>query len=119
MGADSFTATVRRNGDAAVIDMQGEVNSDASLGFDAAYDEVAREPGSRVVLNFRDVDYINSTGIALIVQLLGRAQSDGRAVLAYGLSDHYKQIFDITHLSDFIPLFGDEDDALASVSGAA
>ncbi len=118
MGADSFTATVRRAGDAAVIDMQGEVDSAASTGLESAYDEVAGEPGTRVVLNFRNVDYINSTGIALIVQLLGRAQADGRSVLAYGLSDHYKQIFQLTRLDDAIAIYDNESDALAAAGGA-
>ena len=119
MATRELEAAVREREGIAVIDLHGDVNSAAETALNDAYvDATGRGPGA-VVLNFSRADYINSTGIALIVQLLGRAQADGRSVLAYGLSDHYKQIFDITHLSDFIPLFGDEDDALASVSGAA
>ena len=52
--------------------------------------------------------YINSTGIALIVGLLGRARADGVAVRACGLSDHYREIFEITRLSDFMTIYADE-----------
>ena len=66
-----------------------------------------------VLLNFAEVDYINSTGIALIVGLLGRARAEGRTLAACGLSDHYREIFEITRLSDFIALYPDETSAPA------
>ena len=50
-------------------------------------------------------DYINSTGIALIVSVLAQARAQRRKVVASGLSEHYREIFDITRLSDFIELF--------------
>ena len=61
-----------------------------------------------ILLNFEGVDYINSTGIALIVGLLARARASKRPLLASNLSEHYMEIFDITHLSDFMSLFPDE-----------
>ena len=52
------------------------------------------------MLDFAAVDYINSTGIALIVSVLARARAERRKVVASGLSPHYREIFDITRLSD-------------------
>jgi hypothetical protein len=74
-------------------------------------------PGTGVVLlNFSDVDYINSVGIALIVNLLTQARKAHRRLLACGLSVHYVEIFQITRLADFIAIFPDEASALAAVS---
>jgi anti-anti-sigma factor len=56
---------------------------------------------TRVVLDFGRVDYINSTGIALIVRLLAEARRDHREGVARGLTDHYREIFRITRLSDY------------------
>ena len=67
--------------------------------------------------NFTGVDYINSTGIALIVGLLARARKSGRRLLTSGLSSHYVEIFQITRLSDFMSLYPDEATALAQVAG--
>ena len=50
------------------------------------------------------VDYINSTGIALIVRLLAEARRDHRVVIAEGLTDHYREIFRITRLSDYLTI---------------
>jgi anti-anti-sigma factor len=71
-----------------------------------------------ILLNFSDVDYINSTGIALIVNLLTRARKAHHRLLACGLSDHYAEIFQITRLADFIGIFPDEASALAARSGS-
>jgi anti-anti-sigma factor len=71
-----------------------------------------------IVLNFSDVDYINSTGIALIVSLLSKARKGNRKVLVYGLTEHYITIFQITRLADFMSIFPDETAALASLAAA-
>ena len=54
------------------------------------------------------MDYINSTGIALIVGVLAEARKAKRKVVACGLSGHYREIFQVTRLSDFMPIFADE-----------
>ena len=107
---------VRRVADCAVIEIRGEVDGSAAAVLSAAYEgAVATGSPSCVLLDFARVDYINSTGIALIVSVLARARADGRQVIASGLSDHYRQIFAITRLSDFIQLYHDIDSAAAGV----
>jgi anti-anti-sigma factor len=63
------------------------------------------------VLDFADVEYINSTGIALIVGLLAQARARDVEVRATGLSDHYREIFEITRLADFMTIEEEEDHA--------
>ena len=62
-----------------------------------------------MTLDFTNVDYINSTGIALIVGLLARARADACAISARGLSPHYREIFEITRLSDFMTIITDSE----------
>lgn len=114
MATELAEATVRRSGDAAVIELHGDLNAAAHTVVNGAYEKAAQEGTPKIVLNFEEVGYINSTGIALIVSLLGRARSEGRAVTACGLTDHYKHIFEITRLADFMPIFDDEGGALAT-----
>ncbi len=88
----------------ATVALRGRIDRDAVATLDAAYRAASAAGADSVVLDFADVDYINSTGIALIVGLLGAARADGCAVLAAGLTPHYQHIFDITRLSDFITI---------------
>jgi len=89
--------------DGPVIVLHGDVNSAATAGFEAAHDQLAGLPGP-IMLDFADTGYINSTGIALIVGLLAKARAGHRPVAARGLSDHYREIFRITRLSDFMTI---------------
>ena len=114
-------ATTRVLPGAAVIELTGEVDGSAATVLTSAYQTaVAADPyADTVVLDFAAVDYINSTGIALIVSVLARARAERKKVVACGLSAHYREIFDITRLSDFIELFPDLDHAVSQLTGPA
>jgi anti-anti-sigma factor len=88
----------------ARLAMRGDVDIAADDALAAAYAEATSAGATRVVLDFANVDYINSTGIALIVRLLAEARRDHREVIALGLSDHYREIFRITRLSDYLTI---------------
>ncbi len=114
MAGAEFGAEVREHDRTGVIDLRGEINLSADQALLAAYEVAVRSDPATVVLNFADVDYINSTGIALIVGLLARARKEHRTVRAFGLSEHYRQIFAITRLSDFMGIYADEDSAVTA-----
>ncbi|MEO9175220.1 MAG: STAS domain-containing protein [Gaiellales bacterium] len=109
MPETGFEAQVRSGPDRVVIDLYGQIDGAAREGLAAVYEQA--DAVADVLLNFEGVEYINSTGIALIVGLLGRARADGRSLAACGLSDHYREIFQVTRLADFIPLYADEASA--------
>ena len=71
-----------------------------------------------LVLNFARIGYINSTGIALLVTVLARARTAGREVRVMGLTAHYRHIFEITRVADFLSFYDDEMTALAGVRPA-
>ena len=116
MAVRNLEVEVRQESGGAVLDLRGEINGFAQEALNAAYAEAEAMNQEAILLNFEGVDYINSTGIALIVGLLARARAAKRRLVAYGLSDHYVEIFNITRLSDFVNVFPDEESAL---SGAA
>ena len=113
MTSKILSTSVRLEGDIAVIDMHGDINAFAEEGLNAAYNEAASHNTASIVLNFSGVEYINSTGIALIVGLMAQARKSHRRLLTCNLSDHYLEIFRVTRLSDFISIFPDEQSAIA------
>ncbi|HEX4760901.1 MAG TPA: STAS domain-containing protein [Thermoleophilaceae bacterium] len=113
MATREAAARVHERDGNAVIELSGEVDRYAEQAVEGAYAEAAALGQGPVLLDFEQVDYINSTGIALIVGLLARARAEGRSVKACGLTDHYREIFEITRLSDFMQIFPDEATALA------
>ena len=118
MPTEPLTATVRRNGAVAVIDLSGEINVESEQALNDAYAAAMSSGGgvvAGVLLNFAGVTYINSTGIALIVGLLAKARQSHTPLMTCGLSDHYREIFEITRLADFMSISSDEASAVASL----
>jgi anti-sigma B factor antagonist len=110
----NFETQVRHEPRVSIVDLHGEINALAEQALNDAYIEAESHTADVILLNFSDVNYINSTGIALIVSLLAHARKSKRRLLACGLSEHYVEIFQITRLVDFMNVFPDEASALAN-----
>ena len=107
---------VRHQSGAAIIELNGTINGQAEGALGSAYDAAVAAGPSRIVLGFGGTEYINSTGIALIVGLLARARKEGRPVAAFGLTEHYRELFEITRLADFMTIAPDEAAALEAIT---
>lgn len=99
------------------IDISGDVTAASEAVLVAAYTDASERGCSAIVLGFTGLEYMNSGGIGLLVMLLVRAQRKHQRVLAYGLSDHYRQIFELTRLDEAVGIHDSEAAALA-VAGA-
>jgi anti-anti-sigma factor len=115
---ESTPVAVRRRDGVALIDLAGDVNNAAAGALDDAWEEATREHPEAVVLNFQDAGYINSSGIALIVGVLAKGRASGVEVRAFGLTPHYREIFEITRLADFLAITHDEDSAVRGAEGS-
>jgi anti-sigma B factor antagonist len=98
----------------SIIDIEGEISAFAEDVLMEAYSE-ANTPATRtIILNFGGLEYMNSSGIGLLVTLLIRANRQKQRLLAYGLSEHYKHIFELTRLNEAIGIYDSEADVLAA-----
>ena len=102
----------------SVIDVKGELTAFAEGVLMDAYNQ-ASEGGIRaIVLNFEGLEYMNSSGIGLLVTLLIRVNREKQRLLTYGLSEHYRNIFQITRLDDAIGIYDSEDEAIKAANAA-
>jgi anti-sigma B factor antagonist len=100
---------------ARVIEIKGDITAASEDVLMDAYTRASESGVRAIVLSFAQLDYMNSGGIGLLVTLLVRAQRQRQRVLAYGLSDHYRQIFELTRLDEAVGIHDSEEDALAEV----
>ena len=112
-----FAAAVHRTGDMAVLVLRGLLDRRAEEVLDTAVDEALQNgpPVGAVGVDCTDLHYINSSGIALVVGLLARARTAALPVRVWGLSDHFRHIFEITRLADHLTFFPDETAAAGGV----
>ena len=99
----------------SIIDIQGDISAFAEQELMRAYNEANTPKTRTIILNFTGLEYMNSSGIGLIVTLLIRINRQKQRMLAFGLSDHYQHIFELTRLNDAIKIFDSEAAALAAV----
>jgi anti-sigma B factor antagonist len=115
MAITQLEASVRQQSGVPIIDLYGDIDGNAERVLMDAYAEAEREDSAAILLNFAKVAYINSKGIALIVVLLRRAVKSGHRLFISSLRDHFREIFEITRLSDYMPICTDEESALAEI----
>jgi len=106
----------RRRDGVTILDLRGEIDAATADGVSRAYSEATELGAPTLVLNFAETTYINSTGIAALVELLSRAREREQRVIACALTDHYREIFEITRLADFMTLTDDEEAAVAAAA---
>ena len=107
-----------RNGNngISVIDFDGEVNGLAENTLMDAYQQASKDNTNAIILNFEKLEYLNSSGIGLLVTILIRAQRKDQRLLACGLSTHYREIFALTRLDEAISIFPTESEAITAAS---
>ena len=110
---------VRRAGDnASIIDVEGELTAFAEAVLMDAYNQASDGQVRAIILNFEDLEYMNSSGIGLLVTLLFRINREKQRLLTYGLSGHYRSIFQITRLNDAIAIHDSEEEAVRAANSA-
>ncbi len=119
MAQAKATMTVRlANSKASIIDIKGEVTSAAENALMDAYTQALNHGSRAIILNFKEMEYMNSSGIGLLVTLLIRVNRQKQKLLTYGLNDHYRQIFELTRLNEAIGIYATEAEALAATVAA-
>ncbi len=114
MPTANIETLVRRNNGASIIDITGDVNAAADEALSAAFEDASQDGVKVIVMNFSGLEYMNSSGIGVLVTLLIRAQRNKQKLRAYGLSDHYKQIFTLTRLNEAIVICDSEAAAVTA-----
>ncbi|HEY7029999.1 MAG TPA: STAS domain-containing protein [Thermomicrobiales bacterium] len=102
----------------SVIDIAGSVTRQSEPALTEAYGKASGPSTKAIVLNFTALAYMNSSGIGLLVTLLVRANRQEQKLYAFGLSDHYRDIFALTRLNEAIHIYGSEAEAIAAANEA-
>jgi len=99
----------------AVIRFEGDIASTSKDAVIGAYQSLPKETTKLILLDFTGVEYINSSGIALVIQLLIEAASAGQKVYAFGLSAHFNKVFTMVGITKYAGLYPTQADALAAL----
>ena len=115
--ANELQATLRPLSPLTVIDLKGEVTTFADEAITTAYQQASEQGAENILFNFSAVDYMNSACISIIIGVLTEARKADQRLLLTGLTPHYRKIFQMMGLTQYAPVFDNEDAARQSVAG--
>lgn len=97
----------------SVIHLSGDISSNSKDAVLGAYGRVAKD--RVVLLDFRHVDYINSSGIAIVIHMMMEASKSGQEICAFGLTPHFQKVFTMVGITKYAKLYPDEESAKAAI----
>ena len=119
MSALNVKIIVRKTvSDIGIMDISGEITGAAEEVLSDAYNQIGTSARA-IILNFTAMEYMYSSGIGLLVTLLIRAKRHGQRLTAFGLSEHYQEIFELTRLNEVIVLYASEEEAFTALKAEA
>jgi anti-anti-sigma factor len=116
MSSDEIQVSIREESGATVIDLVGDVTTFAEDAINQAYQTASDDGAVNIIFNFRENDYINSAGIAILIGIVTEARKQDQKLLMTGLSIHFQKIFRMVGLTQYADLYASVDEALASLN---
>lgn len=117
--SDEIQVSIRDQNGATVIDLVGDVTTFAEESINQAYQSASADGATIVIFNFRENDYINSAGIAILIGVVTEARKREQRLLMTGLSAHFQKIFRMVGLTQYADLYPTVDEALESLNSAS
>lgn len=107
------------DGDIRVLSIKGELDLATAPELEETLGEAQATSGATVLINLGACEFIDSTGIALIVRSWQRTQEDGGGAFALCCaSDQVQRVLEISGVGSSIPVYEDLDSALAALNGS-
>jgi anti-anti-sigma factor len=107
-----FTVHSEQDDDTLVILVEGELDLNTASQLERELETPLADSGSALLIDLSRCEFIDSTGIALIVRAWQQLDGEGRFALC-GVSDQVKRVFDITGLESTIPTHPSREEALS------
>jgi len=116
---DDVQVTLRFERGVTIIELAGDVTTFAEEAINQAYQDASSDGAHNIIFNFREDDYINSAGIAILIGIVTEARKRDQRLLMTGLSNHFQKIFRMVGLTQYADLYSTLEDALGSIEQTA
>lgn len=107
---------LEKQGNITIFDIQGDVTAFSEPYFSEAYKDANDQGASKMLLKFTEDAYINSGGIAVLIQLLAETKRNNQKISITGLSDHFQKIFNMVGITKFAKIYDTTEDALEELA---
>ena len=110
--AKDIELSVSMQGQIAIINISGDVTAVTGTSVEETHDREDVQGAERIILEFNDECYINSGGLAFLIDISSKSRKKGQVICVTGLSDHFEKIFHMVGLTRCLEIFPTMEDAL-------
>ena len=93
----------------------GDISSASKDAVVDTYHALDKATHKNILFDFKGVEYLNSSGIALVIQVLMEASKSGQTIAICGLTPHFTKVFTMVGITKYTALYPDETAALAAL----
>jgi anti-sigma B factor antagonist len=110
-----FDVVVTSTGRWALVSVTGEL--DVATAPRLRQEAVRLVSGGQVdvILDLGGVDFLDSTGLGVIIGILKRVRSHGGELVVVGLAPRVRKVFEMTRVIEILPTFDTVEHAVAGV----
>lgn len=106
---------LEKQSDVTIFDIKGDVTAFSEPFFNEAYKKANEQDTSKILLKFYESAYINSGGIAVLIQLLAETKRNNQKIFITGLSAHFQKIFNMVGITKFAGIYSTVEEAIAEM----
>lgn len=106
--------STKRQGDILICAVSGDIDINTSPDIRKEFDKIVKEKIQKIIFNLEKVAYIDSSGLATLVEALKRAREYGGRIKLTNLSGKVKSLFEITRLEKLFDILADEAEAVST-----
>ena len=111
--------TFETRGDVMVIYIQGDITAFSETKLNEAYRSATGQGAARLLLKIAADAYINSGGIAVLIQILAQTSRNRQVIGITGVSEHFKKIFSMVGITKFATIYPSIEEALEKMAVSA
>jgi anti-anti-sigma factor len=107
---------IESHGDILLLDIRGDVTAFSEPSLNSAYNSAKESGPKKILFKFEEAAYINSGGIAVLIQVLAQTKRNNQKIGITGLSAHFKKVFNMVGITKLATIYPTQQDALSAMS---
>ena len=104
----------KQNNDITIFNIDGDIDINSSPEMREAFEGIASAKTMKIVVNLSNVSYVDSSGLATLVEMLKKTRSYDAKLRLASLAPKVKSLFEITKLEQLFDIFDTEEEASAN-----
>ena len=108
--------TLEKQGDITILNIQGDITAFSEPFLNDAYQTASSQDADKILLIMEEDAYINSGGIAVLIQLLAQTKQRKQRIGITGISEHFKKIFNMVGITKFAKIYSTVEVALETLT---